>query len=249
MSEYENPAIEIRNVEFRYPGRISILEDVNLRIEEGEFATIIGPNGGGKTTLLKLILGLLEPQRGIIRVFGMQPRKALPRIRVMPQHSTSDPFFPIRVREVVLMGRLAPGRKPGPFRRADRLAAEKVLERVGISHLASHSFSTLSGGERQRVLLARALVSKPRLLLLDEPEAGLDRKVEQEFFDLLNELNRDTTIILISHDLGFVASYVQTVICVHHTVDVHPTSSLNGEMIRDLYGSDVHLVHHDRHIH
>ena len=249
MTEQAIPAIEIHDVDFNYSARAPILENVNLRIDAGEFATIIGPNGGGKTTLLKLILGILEPQRGSIRVFGKEPKKALPEIGVMPQHSTSDPFFPIRVLEVVLMGRLAPGRRPGPFRRTDHHAAAEVLNKVGISHLAQQSFSTLSGGERQRVLLARALVSGPRLLLLDEPEAGLDRRVEQEFFDLLHELNRDTTIILISHDLGFVASYVQTVICVHHTVDVHPTSSLDGEMIRDLYGSDVHLVHHDRHIH
>lgn len=249
MTESSIPAIEIRDLNFNYGSREPILENVNLRIEEGEFASIIGPNGGGKTTLLKLILGVLEPRRGSIRVLGMEPKKALPRIGVMPQHSSTDPLFPIRVIDVVLMGRLAPGRRAGPFGSKDRLEAKGVLDRVGISHLATRAFSDLSGGERQRVLLARALVSRPRLLLLDEPEAGLDRKVEQEFFNLLHELNRDTTIILISHDLGFVASFVQTVICVHHTVDVHPMSSLNGEMIQDLYGSDVHLVHHDRHVH
>lgn len=249
MSETRLPAIEIKGVDFNYSSQAPILSNVDVRVEEGEFASIIGPNGGGKTTLLKLILGVLEPQKGSIKVLGTSPRKALPKIGVMPQHPTSDPLFPIQVHDVVLMGRLEPKRKPGPFAHRDRLAADEVLKRVGISHLARRAYSTLSGGERQRVLLARALVSRPRLLLLDEPEAGLDRKVEQEFFDLLHELNQDTTIVLISHDLGFVASFVQTVICVHHTVDVHPMSSLNGEMIHELYGSDVHLVHHDRHVH
>ncbi len=240
------PVIEVEDLSFRYGNQEKILDRVTFAISRGDFASIIGPNGGGKTTLLKLFLGLLKPTAGTIRVFGGKPSHARPRIGSMPQHTVTDPLFPIRVKDVVLMGLLRPGRRPGPFSAVDRRAAAAALDRVGLADLAQQPYSALSGGQRQRVLLARAIAPAPELLLLDEPEAGLDRKVEQEFFDLLEELNRDTTVVLVSHDLGFVASFVRTVICVHQTVDVHPTSGLDGKVIQELYGGDVRLVHHDR---
>jgi zinc transport system ATP-binding protein len=163
----------------------------------------------------------------------------------MPQFATTDPKFPVRVIDVVLMGRLGPGRRLGPFSRQDRTAVDEAMERVGVVGLSRQSFSALSGGQRQRVLLARALASDPELLLLDEPAAGLDQKVEQNFFELLGELNREKTLLLVSHDLGFVRSFVKTVVCVHRRVDVHPTSELDGTAIQDLYGGDVRLVHHE----
>lgn len=248
MSDATPPVIEINDLTFAYGPTEPILQDVNLAIEAGDFASIIGPNGGGKTTLVKLILGLLQPQKGQIKVFGQCPEAARPRIGAMPQHGVSDPHFPICVIDVVLMGRLRPHRGIGPFSAADRAAASEALERVGLDHLAKRPFATLSGGQRQRVLLARAIAPKPDLLLLDEPEAGLDRKVEQDFFDLLQVLNEETTVVLVSHDLGFVASFVRTVVCVHGTVDVHPTSHLDGSVINTLYGGEVHVVHHDRHV-
>jgi zinc transport system ATP-binding protein len=237
--------IELDDVTFSYDGRNPVLEAVSLEVEALDFACVIGPNGGGKTTLLKLVLGLLQPSSGAIRVFGRSPVRARPRIGSMPQHATTDPRFPIQVLEVVLMGRF--GRRPvvGGFSPADREAAVRALDRVGLSGLERRPFSDLSGGQRQRVLLARALAADPELLLLDEPAAGLDQKVEQDFFSLLEELNRDTTVVLVSHDLGFVSSFVRTVICVHRTVDVHPTSELDGSAIHRLYGGEVRLVHHD----
>ena len=241
------PAVEVEGLNFSYDGRHATLEDVNFSLEAGDFASIIGPNGGGKTTLLKLILGILKPQSGRIRVFGENPAKVLPRIGTMPQHTVIDSLFPIRVIDVVMMGCLRPGRRPGPFSRSDRRAAHGALERVGLGDIRDRPYSALSGGQRQRVLLARAIAPKPDLLMLDEPEAGLDRKVEQDFFDLLEELNLETTVVLVSHDLGFVASFVRTVICVHTSVDVHPTSHLDGTMINNLYGGEVQVVHHDRH--
>jgi len=243
-----SPAIEVRGVSFAFGDRAPVLHDVDFTVERGDFASIIGPNGGGKTTLVRLILGLLHPQRGTIRVFGGSPETARPRIGAMPQHVVIDEHFPIRVIDVVMMGRLRPGRRPGPFSREDRDAAVEAIGRVGLEGLEHRPFPALSGGQRQRVLLARAIAPKPDLLLLDEPEAGLDRKVEQDFFDLLEELNRESTVVLVSHDLGFVASFVRTVICVHGTVDVHPTSHLDGSVINTLYGGDVHIVHHDRHL-
>ncbi|MCD4749160.1 MAG: ABC transporter ATP-binding protein [Thermoanaerobaculales bacterium] len=242
------PVIEVEELSFSYDGHHPTLENVNFTLAAGDFASIIGPNGGGKTTLLKLILGMLKPRSGRVRVFGESPDRVLSRIGTMPQHTVIDSQFPIRVIDVVLMGCLRPGRKLGAFSRADRQAARDALERVGLLGLEHRAYSALSGGQRQRVLLARAIAPNPDLLMLDEPEAGLDRKIEQDFFDLLEELNRDTTVVLVSHDLGFVASFVRTVICVHTTVDVHPTSHLDGTMIQDLYGGEVQVVHHDRHL-
>lgn len=239
------PALRFEGVDFRWDGRHRVLADVSFEIEKGDFASVIGPNGGGKTTLLKLALGLLEPNRGAIEVLGTEPIRARPRIGYMPQHATVDPRFPVRVLDVVLMGRLGPHRHVRRLQATDRFAALAALDRVGLQGLEERPFSALSGGQRQRVLLARAVVSDPELLLLDEPAAGLDQQVELNLGDLLQQLSKDRTIVLVSHDLGFVSSFVRTVVCVHQTVDVHPTSQLDGTAIHELYGGDVHLVHHE----
>jgi zinc transport system ATP-binding protein len=237
--------IRIEDLSFSFGTGPTVLESVTVTVNNLDFACVIGPNGGGKTTLLKLVLGLLQPSSGRIEVFGTSPVRSRPRIGYMPQFAAMDPRFPVQVLDVVLMGRLGPGLRLGSFSRRDRLAAADVIDLVGLAGHERQPFSALSGGQRQRVLLARALASDPDLLLLDEPAAGLDQKVEQDFFELLRELNRTKTVVLVSHDLGFVASFVRTVICVHRTVDVHPTSALDGAAIRELYGGDVRLVHHD----
>jgi zinc transport system ATP-binding protein len=239
------PVIEVEDLSFRFDGGPRVLRDVNLEIATGDFASVIGPNGGGKTTLVKLIVGLLTPSEGQVRVFGLPPVKARRRIGYMPQHAMMDPRFPARAIDVVLMGRLGIGRRFGNYGRQDREAATNALATVGLENQRSRPFSDLSGGQRQRVLLARALVTDPELLLLDEPAAGLDQKVEQDFFELLQELNRRLTIVLVTHDLGFVAGFVRTVICVHGHVDIHPTSALDGRAISDIYGGDVRMVIHD----
>jgi zinc transport system ATP-binding protein len=241
------PVIELEGVSFAFDNRQPVLSDVTLAVAPLSFACMIGPNGGGKTTLLKLILGLLEPTAGRIRVLGTSPQRARHRIGYMSQHATLDRAFPVRVLDVVLMGRLGPRRAAGPFDRADVAAARSTLERVGLADFERRPFADLSGGQRQRVLLARALTSGPELLLLDEPASGLDQKVERDFFDLLQELNRTTTVVLVSHDLGFVQSFVRSVICVHGTVDVHPTNQLDGTTIRELYSGEVRVVRHDHH--
>jgi zinc transport system ATP-binding protein len=238
------PAIEISNLSFAFDNGPMVLEDVTIDIEAGDFASVIGPNGGGKTTLVKIIVGLLSPSSGTIKVFGRTPLKARPRIGYMPQHAMMDPRFPVRARDVVMMGRLGEGFNFGAYRKGDREAACDALAKVSLSDLGSRPFSDLSGGQRQRVLLARALVTDPDLLLLDEPAAGLDQRVERDFFDLLQELNQRLTIVLVSHDLGFVSTFVRTVICVHRRVDVHPTSELDGRRVSEIYGEDVRMVHH-----
>ena len=238
------PVIEIDHVSFSYEG-LHALEDVNFTVHERDFISIVGPNAGGKTTLMKLILGLLKPSRGTVRVFGQPPAKTRSRIGYMPQHASLDPFFPVSVLDVVLMGRLGNGHTFGLFRRNDREAAMEALREVEMYPFRQRSFSTLSGGQRQRVLIARALTSRPELLLLDEPTSNIDIAVETELYELLKRLNERITILLVTHDLGFVSKYVKSVACVNRKVVVHPTSEIRGEMIYEMYGSQVHMIRHD----
>ncbi len=236
------PVIEIRGLAFSYP-QTPVLTDVHLTVPRGDFVCIVGPNGGGKTTLLKLILGLLTPTRGTIRVFGRPPAEARRRIGYMPQHALLDPQFPVRVRDVVLMGRLR-NWQLGPFGRADRARALAALAEVGLADYAGRPFAALSGGQRQRVLIARALACDPELLLLDEPTANLDPLVQDEMNELLRALNARLTIVIVSHDVGFVARHVKSVIGVNRTAVRHAAHEITGDSIRDLYGHDVRLVSH-----
>ncbi len=242
------PAVETRGLAFFY-GPYAVLDDVNLAIPPLDFACIVGPNGGGKTTLLKILLGLLPPKSGQVRVLGQSPHEARRRVGYMPQHARLDPLFPATVLDVALLGRLGKGPTLGGYRRADRQAAMQALAEVGLAELAQRSFSALSGGQQQRTLIARALASQPEILMLDEPTSSLDMNVEQELYDLLTRLNQRLTILLVSHDLGFVSHFVKTVVCVNRRVVVHPTSGITGEMINQLYGADMHMVRHDHEPH
>ncbi len=237
--------IHIENLDFSY-GQIPVLEQANLAIEEREFVCVVGPNGGGKTTLLKLLLGLLEPQTGSISVFGEAPAAGRKWIGYLPQHANLDARFPVTALDVVLMGRLGKIRSIGPYAKADRAAARSMLNRVGLDKLAKRPLATLSGGQRQRVLIARALVSEPKLLLLDEPTSSLDDYVERELYDLLQELNKEMTVVVVSHDIGFVSRYVEKVVCVNRQVHVHPTSEIDENIIHNMYGEHVHMVRHDQ---
>ncbi len=239
------PAIELAAVSFGFDTS-PVLQDVDLRIERGQFASIVGPNGGGKTTLLKLVLGLLRPARGRVRVFGQAPERARPRIGYMPQHTDHDRLFPATAGDVVRMGRLRRGWPLGPFGRRDRRAASEALERVGLAAVHDRPFADLSGGQRQRVLIARALAGEPEMLLLDEPTSNIDTAAVDAFYDLLETLSRSLTVVTVTHDIGFVSSRVRSVVCVNRRVVTHPTSALTGECLRDVYGTDLHLVHHDR---
>jgi zinc transport system ATP-binding protein len=240
-------AVVVQGVRFAYQAGPPVLEDVSFSIAQGEFTSIIGPNGGGKSTLIKLVLGLLAPDAGRVRVLGRSPERARPMVGYLPQHATVDPRFPASVLEVVLMGRVTGTHPLGPYTGRDREAAARALARVELEGFEKRPFPALSGGERQRVLVARALASEPRLLLLDEPAAGLDQRVERDFLELLRELGESMTVVLVSHDLGFVSELVSTVVCVSRRVVVHPTSAIDGRIIRDIYGGDVRMVRHDRH--
>jgi zinc transport system ATP-binding protein len=236
------PVIQANAVKFSY-GSQCVLENVSFEIAHNDFVSIVGPNGGGKTTLLRLVLGLLEASSGTLEVFGTTPILARRQVGYMPQYSAWDLQFPVSVIDVVLMGRLGLG-GVGFYRRADREAAIAALENVRMADLAKRPFSKLSGGQRQRVLIARALACEPELLLLDEPTANLDPRFQDDLYELLRLVNQRMTVILVSHDVGFVPQLVRTVVCVNRTVSVHASSGLTGDTIVDLYGQDVRMVHH-----
>ena len=241
MSE-QIPPVALRGVSFSYGG-IPVLEDVSLTIPPGDLTCLIGPNAGGKTTLLKLILGLIPPAAGEVRVFGVAPARAALRIGYMPQQAEHDPQFPVTALDVVSMGRLS-DRKGGLYRKADREAAQQALVAVGMGESARTLFARLSGGQRQRVLIARALCDDPDLLLLDEPTANVDQRAGEVFYDLLRRLNERMTILLVSHDVGVVAKLVKTVICVNRGVAAHATADLTGTHIAELYGAQMAMVRH-----
>lgn len=235
--------IEFDDVSFSYDGA-PVLDHVNLAIRANEFVCLVGPNGGGKSTLLKLALGLLVPHVGRVRLLGTVPTESRRRVGYMPQHAQLDPQFPVTVMDVVLMGRLTAGLRAGPFGRVDRRVAAEALREVDLYDCRGRVFSSLSGGQRQRVLIARALACQPEVLMLDEPTANLDLHVEERLYELLRELSRRMTVVIVSHDVGFVSQYVGRVVCVNRTVESHATGEVTGEVIAELYGRDVRMIHH-----
>jgi zinc transport system ATP-binding protein len=204
-------ALRFENVAFAY-GNLPVLEAVSFHIHEGDFVALVGPNGSGKTTVLKLILGLEQPNEGKISLFEANPRTARDRIGYVPQHAGYDPTFPISVQEVVRMGRLHQlSRK---YTAEDAESVVQAMEQLEIANLAQRPYSALSGGQRRRVLVARALAARPQLLILDEPTANMDAESEDRLFKSLGELKGKTTILIVTHDTGFVSSLTDRVLCV-----------------------------------
>jgi len=239
-------AISIDHVTFSYDG-VPALENVQLSVAKNEFVWIVGPNGGGKTTLLKLVLGLLTPNAGRVQVFGRPPQDVRSRIGYMPQQTSLDPSFPISVNDVVLMGRLNDIGRPRRYNAADRLAVDKALRQVGLYDHRRRLFSELSGGQQRRMFVARALACEPDLLILDEPTANIDQQLQRELYHLLEDLKGKTTIVMVSHDPAFVGRTVKQVVCVNRTVEVHPTGEISSEVLGEWNrGRDVRIVRHDR---
>lgn len=242
------PAIEFEAVSCGYNGSPA-LEGVNLSVPRGEYLAVLGPNGGGKTTLLKLLLGLLKPDTGTVRVLGQSPDEASRRVGYMPQFTATGRAFPISVLQTVLLGRLT-ARSYWPWwPRADRDKALECLERVGVKHVADKALSDLSGGQRQRVFIARALACDPELLLLDEPTASVDPEGRASLQELLGELAKTLTVVLVSHDVSVISRHVTSVACVNRTVHFHPRPEITPEMFGMMYqcgphGCPVELIAH-----
>ncbi len=240
---HEGPYIvEAEGVHFGYT-RQNVLEEVTFSIPEGESLCMIGPNGGGKSTLLRLLLGLLEPGKGSLKLLGTSPEKSRSRVGYVPQAMRFDPLFPITALDIVLMGRLEKV-KWGSFRKSCREAAEQALDQVGLLTLLHRPFSDLSGGQRQRVLIARALAGNPEFLLLDEPTASIDLSVEEKFIETLAELKSQMTILMVTHDLDLISEIGDSVLCVNHRVHRH-SLPLSGETIKEIF-SGVRRLEHDR---
>lgn len=238
----EPPVIAIEGVTFSYDGT-AVLRDVQLTVRAGAMACVVGPNGGGKTTLIKLMLGLVRPNEGRVRIFGRPPAEARRRIGYMPQYAHHDPQFPVTVMDVVLMGRLE-RHWGGPYRREDKRTALDALDEVGMADLAGRLFNALSGGQRQRVLIARALACEPELLLLDEPTASLDERIGRELWEILEEIAREMTLVIVSHDIGTVSRHVGAVACLNRRLYMHPSGELTPELLEASYGCPVDLVAH-----
>jgi zinc transport system ATP-binding protein len=226
--------VEIKDVWFAYNGQ-TVLEDVSLDIRQGDFIAMIGPNGGGKTTLLKLMLGLLKPAKGSIRVLGDTTEKASHHIGYVSQDVHINRSFPITSIDVVLMGKLGPNKRWSRSSAQDRREALDALERMEIEAFADSKIGQLSGGQRQRMIIARALVTQPKVLLLDEPTASIDAKGQAEFYRLLKALNKDITILVVSHDLVAISTYVKSVACVNKRLHYHHQAEITGEMLEEMY--------------
>ncbi|MFQ5484164.1 MAG: metal ABC transporter ATP-binding protein, partial [Desulfobacterales bacterium] len=225
-----SPVIDVRNLWFSYDGQ-SVLRDVSFAVNEGEFLALIGPNGGGKTTLVKLLLGLLTADRGYIRVFDQPPRKVAHRIGYVPQDIHINQNFPISVMDVVLMGRLISSRARRRYSKNDKLSAEKAMKELSVWELSDRRIGDLSGGQRQRVFIARALVTDPEILMLDEPTASVDTKGQGEIFEHLKQVNKKVTVVLVSHDLMIISSHIKSVACVNQFVHYHPEAEITAEMV------------------
>jgi len=240
----EVPVIEVEDLWLSRKGEV-ILEGINLRVFPGDFFAIIGPNGGGKTTLLKVILGLIPPDRGTIRILGGLPGEKRHFLGYVPQLRTFDFNYPITVREMVLSGLL--GRKTGIFKTfndVDYGLADKALSTMGIAHLADRTIRNLSGGEQQRVVIARALVGDPKVLLLDEPTVFVDTPTETQFYDILGNLARSMTIVLVTHDIGVIISHVTKVACLNRRLYTHDSKELTEDMIQGAYKCPVDIIAH-----
>ncbi|MBC7110235.1 MAG: ABC transporter ATP-binding protein [Archaeoglobi archaeon] len=234
-------AIELRNVSYSKNGK-EILKDINLSVKEKDFLAIIGPNGAGKTTLLRIVAGILEDYEGEVRIFGKNPEKARKLIGYVPQETSFDLSFPITVFRAVILARY-----PGvlsSFRKEDTKRALRTLELLGIEHLKDRKINELSGGELQRVLLARALVRDPKILLLDEPTSHIDFEAEKSFYDLLAELNKEMTIVIVTHDINVVSGYTKSVACLNKRLFFHGDKDGCFEVLEEVYQTPVEIVMH-----
>jgi len=235
--------VKLENV-WVHHDNIPVLEAINLSIESNDFLGIIGPNGGGKTTLLKVILGLIKPSRGTVTVLGTSPERGRKHIGYISQLNLFDRDFPIRVFEVVLMGRYNRAGLIRGYNEADKNAAVAALETVDMLDYKDRQVGKLSGGEQQRVFIARALTTNPKLLLLDEPTASIDPGMQAEFYELLEKLKGNMAIVLVSHDISAVSIYVNEIACLNHRLFYHGSKEVSAEELEKTYQCPIQLIAH-----
>jgi zinc transport system ATP-binding protein len=231
---------EMHSVSASYDTK-TVLEEVDFSVDENDFIGVIGPNGGGKTTLLRIILGLLKPSAGEIRFNPDLPDTE--RIGYLPQISTGDVNFPVSVTDVILSGMMIRKRIFSRMSAHDREKAGRIVEELGLSGLERKPLSELSGGQIQRVLLGRAIIGEPRLLLLDEPGNFVDSSFESDFYGKLKELNKRMAILMVSHDIGMISSHVKSFACVNRKLHYHPSSEISNDQLL-AYGCPIQLITH-----
>lgn len=243
MSIDEAPAVEVRNLNFSYSPGVKTLDNISFDVKKNDMVCIVGPNGGGKSTLLKLLCGFLTPDSGTLSILGSAPEAARPKIGYMPQSSILDPAFPICAFEVVVQGLI---RRPATLflPAAGKKRAAQVMTELGIGNLKNARFSELSGGQRQRVLLARAIVTQPELLLLDEPTAGADAEVQRDFHDMLHSLRGKMTIMVVSHHLQYVCGCYDYALCVNRQLHIHRLSRNDSFDWNDVFGHGMRKIEH-----
>lgn len=239
----DNSIIKIENLSAGYENK-TVLHDINLEVSEKDFLGIIGPNGGGKTTLMKVILGLLEPTEGKITYYDNGTPTEKLEIGYLPQYNSIDKKFPISIYEVVLSGL---NKQKGLFRRFTKEHHERVKETIsmmGLEGMDNKPIGQLSGGQMQRALLGRAIVSNPKAIILDEPNTYIDKRFEARLYSLLEEINKERTIILVSHDIGSVLQNVKSIACVNGTLDYHPQNEVSAEWIEEKLQCPIELLGH-----
>lgn len=233
--------VEGKEISFSYLDQVQVLDQVSFQINNDDFIGLIGPNGGGKTTLLKIILGLLSPKTGSIRVFGQKPKESLNSIGYVPQYSRIDLNYPIDVMTVVLTGLLGYKKLGQGYSTEDKEKAEKILKKLNLWDLRKKNIGQLSGGQRQRALIARALVRYPQLLLLDEPTNNVDFQSGKDLYDFLNEIRKDMAIVVVSHDFSSISSYVNKIFCLNQRLSCNNLSDLSTQE----KAQKINLIHHE----
>ena len=237
------PILKLANVSFSRRG-CQILDDISFVVHDDDYIGIIGPNGGGKTTLLRIILGLEQPDQGTVEVFDKKPASARGLVGYVPQFSKFDRDFPSSVIDVVLMGRQAKRKLFQKYTVADYDVARQCLESVGLSDFAERQIGNLSGGELQRVLIARALALEPKLLLLDEPTASVDTPFGEVLYQFLGEISKKMAVVLVSHDIGALAKQVKTIGCLNRKLFYHHDKEISDQTIENVYGCAIDLIAH-----
>ena len=235
--------LKLENINAGYDKK-TMLRDVNLEVKEQDFIGIIGPNGGGKTTLLKVILGLIQPFSGKINhFFPAEFMDSSTFLGYLPQQIIFDKKFPISVGEVILSGLISSGKKSDKSKVERNKKLDEILNKLGMTNFKNKVIGELSGGQMQRVFLGRSIISQPGLLILDEPDTFVDNRFENELYQILSELNKTMAILLVSHDIGTISSYIKTIACVNQSLHYHPSNEISSDQLK-VYNCPIDIITH-----